>query len=328
MLYAALGFAPEVERDGAALIVDIVGGHVHAVPEIEILECFGAFLAENLHGLGESLGLTYDDVLEVLDAEVCKVCVPVEGWILLFELGVGELVIVALGVAELCHAAACCGHACLDAHDVSEHTLCVAFAKAAMACEADYVLLVGLAYGCGGGVGIEIVFFLFECETSLIDVEYVVFGVFLVGSDIEVKESCDALLLHSWPRLVYPLLGYLLAVLIAVDLEEELHLVHAVAVEQGAVHGTLVERGNLVFDAAGGDAAERGYAVDDAAQLFVGVLGKEVETAVAAIFGCEWVGFLPPSCGVLIEVCTGHYGSVHICLVYARGKGLLITPCA
>ena len=136
------------------------------------------------------------------------------------------------------------------------------------------------------------------------------------------------MLLHSWPRLVYPLLGYLFAVLIAVDLEEELHLVHAVAVEQGAVHGTLVERGNLVFDAAGGDAAERGYAVDDAAQLFVGVLGKEVETAVAAIFGCEWVGFLPPSCGVLIEVCTGHYGSVHICLVYARGKGLLITPCA
>ena len=138
------------------------------------------------------------------------------------------------------------------------------------------MLLIGLAYGGGSLIVVEIIFFLSEHETALIDIEDVHLGVLLVGAEIGAvgHAVAEGRILELYAAQGIGRLGLL-------NLVDERHGGrHALAVASCGVHGEFVEVAEFLLHASacGGFSREFGQDFVDA---FVVVTGQAVETAEA-----------------------------------------------
>ena len=312
--------AVEGEVQLAALVVDVRAGHIQCVPQIHVLQGLGRFLLQHLLHLVQGSGLSHADFLHALHAEVREVCVPVYAGELFLQFLVRQFVVILLRVAQLRHALAGTCQSGLDAHHVGADAACVLLAESLMLAQSHDVLVECLANLCRFGVSVHVVILLSQRQSALDDGYQILFRVLLVGTDVHAEQTLNTLTLHAWPHVLQPVFGDFACVLVSVAQQELLQCAPVVFVQVHAVHGRVIQVGNLLCHAAR-FILLGSYAVDERAQLLVVVLLQHVERPVAAVFRCQRVTYLPSVCGIFIEIRSRSIGRVQIGQVYARAQG-------
>ena len=243
-----------------------------------------------------------------------EVLVPVVAAKLLLEFGIGHLMVVGGGVAQLHAALGRFGHACLHGH----HRLHLAqggeLVVAQQLKHLHDVLLEGLAYLCECRVVAEVILLLSQREAALSQTHDVGGGVHHVGIDV-----CA-------PQLVCALFGVkhhqalqLVAVLDVGDgLEVGLDGGDALFVLADGVHHHAVEVANLLRYTALLVLLLR-KAEDELLYLLAVGLSHGVEGAEAGILRLEGVVVNPSAAGIAIEVGAGLNGLVHVANIHSVG---------
>ena len=251
LLAASQGLSEEVELCRNDVIAQVVG-RAHYLAPLHVIAVFvGSERADELVGPGHKLGLAHHEFLYVLglDAGGVHHLHELDVGVLGVEVGQGHLVIVGLRVAQLGGRLRQACQLGLELHHVLHLLLCLLLGETVETEHAHDVLLVGFAYACRGGVGVEVILFLPECYASLRDVEYVVAGILLVGAYIHAHELAVALgckLKLYCEKLAYGLGGLHLAYHRHGRLNPKLVAPHR-------VDGELVEVAQLALGGAGGN---------------------------------------------------------------------------
>ena len=159
------------------------------------------------------------------------------------------------------------------------------------------MLLVGLAYGGSGRVGVEVILLLAEHESALVDVQDVHLGVLLVGS--EAYAHGHAVAERGILELQRAQVGHGLG---SLNLAYERHgRGYAFLVAAHGVHGQLVEVAQFLLCGSGLVSVLEQVGQDGVDTLVV-VKRQLVKAAEARIGGRQWVLLHPSAACVLVEV--------------------------
>ena len=169
------------------------------------------------------------------------------------------------------------------------------------------MLLESLSNVACGLVGIDIPVFLAERQTTLAQAQDVTGDVLVVSAKIGAVGYSIAKLSVFQLHLLQGIkrLGTLHRV------EQRFHGGYAFLVAARRVHSQLVEIADLTFIGAILILLLREICQDDI-DLLVDILLKHVKTAIAAIGGRQGMGFLPATCGKLVEISCRTHGLIEV----------------
>ena len=270
--------AEEVEVLRLHLIAEQVSRRHHDIPLHVGLFLGRCHCGEHLIGTLHEVGLSEHEFSEVvrLHAFCLEQFGEFDMRIRPFKLVDGHFVVVGLHIAQFGTRFRHLGQPGLHVENGVHFLLSHLLLEAEEAEHTHDMFLISLAYGGGSLIVVEIIFFLSEHETALIDIEDVHLGVLLVGAEIGAvgHAVAEGRILELYAAQGIGRLGLL-------NLVDERHGGrHALAVASCGVHGEFVEVAEFLLHASacGGFSREFGQDFVDA---FVVVTGQAVETAEA-----------------------------------------------
>ena len=257
--------------------------------------------------LGNRFHLFHIQLIHLCDTQSFQESIPVDARNLLPQFGVGHLVIVGFRITQFRSAARNLGNGCFNFHYIVHLLRSFGF-RASYQCEKlRDVFLILFTDIRSYAVGIEVIFLFTQVDTSLTHLEDVQAAVLRVGIYIAAEIGTDSLhaeLGHHRDDFTLVLQG---SNLFQLCLDRFIPLL----VQCYTIHGHVVEVTDFLSGSSG-FALLGSQSFYQFTNLFLVVLGQQVESTETGIFSSQRMLFVPSATSILEKVLTGRYGSIHV----------------
>ena len=283
----------EVERCGVQFVVQVRRCATQATCCQVVLYDLDRGRFEQLVHCIQHLGLTYDHLLEIGDADSSEVAIPIDRIVTCNECLAGSGVVVGVDVAQLNHRAELLSHLALEVENC----------RSLLSCTLDLGHLECLGHkrnvtlALRGVLLVEVVVAVTHTEARLLSVESIHGAVHHIGINAQTKQRVA----HAVVQLNQHG-NHRLQIGDGVDLRQILlHGSQSLLVQAHRVHTELVEIRDLLLDRTG-LSLHRRHRLEELVDLLFVCFAQHIERAVTRELGLQRVLLLPAAGCVLVEV--------------------------